>query len=199
LGTGRCGTRSLAKDLGGIHEQQPWFSVEAIAAYWGDEQARELCRAKLERRLASGVPQVDLHQSYLIPIICSVDPDAEFIWLVRHPMTCIASFVAGGAWSRMNNDSESLWRPRYGWPVGLPRFDKALHYWLNVNVLLERELVASGHPWRLVRTETLVAHKNVYPKSRAFVWKPEEAARVMDETAGLWLRLLALVAAQAGK
>lgn len=192
LGTGRCGTRSLAADLGGMHEMKPWFGPEAIAAYYGDPSCRSLCVEKLKVRLDTGVPQVDLHHAYLIPLIVEVDPDADFIWLIRHPLTCIASFLAGTAWTRTARDSETLWRPRYGWPMGTQRVDKAITYWIMVNNLIERDLAACGRPWRLVRTETLRAHENQYPLSREFVWKPGEAANVMDRTAALWLRLLAL-------
>lgn len=186
IGTGRCGTRSLARDLGGVHEPKPHYGPEATLAYWGSPAARQRCWVRLQSRLALGVPVVDLHHSLLIGLICQVDPQAEFIWLIRHPMTCVASFLAGGGWTAQNGDGATLWRPQAGWPDTYTRLDKAIRYWCEVNALIERGLEACGRPWQLRLTEELVAHDNAYPKNRQWRYTPEEAAQVMDACGGAW-------------
>jgi hypothetical protein len=197
LGTGRCGTRSLAAQLGGVHEPRPWFSTEAIRAYYGDAAARATVREKLLGRLALGVPVVsDLHHSYAIPLICEVDPHASFVWLVRHPMTCIASLLAGGAWTAQNDNSATLWRPADGWPAYWSRLIIGMHYWCSVNRAIWVELDRCGHGWVIQETESLTAHENKYPASRAWTWRPEDAAAIMDMCAQLWLRLRGLLVSQ---
>ena len=112
-GTGRCGTRSLARVFGGVREPQPWFEAEPVEYALGRRDHEPFLRQRLTDRLALDVPAVvDLKHSYLIPLIVGVDPDARFIWLVRHPMLCIGSFLAGGAWT------ERDWHGRLGTTYG---------------------------------------------------------------------------------
>ena len=167
--------------MGGAHEPQPWFGQQAIDAFYGEPSARAQCHRKLADRLALGLPAVvDLHHSYLIPMIAEIDAGAEFVWLLRDPRTCIASLLAGGAWTRMNNDSATLWRPRDGWPVGETRLGKAIAYWIAVNQIILRDLQACGRPWEQRLTEQLTAHENRYPGSAAWQYTPAEAALVME-------------------
>jgi len=185
VGTGRCGTKSLAADLGGLHEPKPWLGAQSVAAYYGDEGAYRWCRARLEERLALGAPAiVDLHHSWLIPLICQVDASAEFIWVMRDPAGCVASFLAGNAWSKPTGWA-NLWHPYEGWPEAFSRFDKALGYWAEVNLIIGAALAVCGRPWEQRRTSELTAHLNRYPTSGQWRFSDEEQQRL-----ALWRELL---------
>jgi hypothetical protein len=189
IGTGRCGTRSLAVELGGVHEPQPWFGPESVAAYWGDHAAQAACQQRLAARAALPVPVVsDLHQSWLIPLICEVDSQAHFIWMIRNPAEVVASFLAGNGWTAQNQYGASLWRPQGGWPESLSRFGKALTYWLEVNRLIAHDLQACGAPWERRLTSSLQAHENRYPTSPDWRFTPQETARLVEACGGLWAR-----------
>jgi len=183
-GTGRCGTKSLAADLGGLHEPKPWLGPAATAAYYGDEAAYRLCRERLHERLALGVPVVDLKHSLLIPLICQVDPEAEFIWVIRDPAGCVASFLAGNAWTKAHA-WPNLWHPHGGWPEAFSRFDKALGYWCEVNLIIGAALAVCGRPWEQRRTVDLTAHLNRYPTSPQWRFSAEEQQRL-----ALWHEVL---------
>jgi hypothetical protein len=185
LGTGRCGTKSLAADLGGLHEPEPWLGAESVPAHYGDEAAYRVCRDVLQSRLALGAPAVvDLHQSWLIPLICQVDAQAEFVWVIRDPAGCVASLLASGAWTTPSK-WPTLWHPWEGWPEGVSRFDKALGYWAEVNLIIGSALAVCGRPWQSRRTADLQAHENRQPASAEWVFSAEEHKRL-----ALWHEVL---------
>lgn len=187
VGTGRCGTKSLAADLGGLHEPQPWLGPDAIEAYYGDREALERCTGKLAGRLALGAPAVvDLKQSYLIPLICEIDPAAAFIWMVREPLALVRSMLAGGWWTEKNRYGAWLWRPPEGWPEAATRFDKIVTYWCEVGRLIERDLAACGAPWQRRLTSELSHHENKYPSSPGWQLTDAETARVAAVCGPLW-------------
>lgn len=194
VGTGRCGTKSLAAYMRGVHEPTPWLREEAIAAYWGDPVARALCIGKLRSRLRLYAPiVVDMKQSYLIPLICRLDPEAAFVWMVRNPAACIASFLAGGSWTETNQYGAGLWHPRAGWALNLSRFDKAMIFWREVNHLIAQDLAACGRPWQCVRTEELgELRHNRHPASPKWRFTPEEAGRIVEACGVQWDMLRSL-------
>lgn len=190
MGTGRCGTKSLAADLGGLHEPEPWFGADATAAYWGDEQAIKLCRARLEYRLELGAPAiVDLHHSYIMPLICDVDPDASFVWAIRQPVACIGSFLAGNAWSGDPGNWPTLWQPRRGWWGGTTRLQKATTYWCAVNTIIWHELAKGERPWHALPTEALKAHENKRMDVPEWRFSDVDRYRITDRCGPLWWRL----------
>lgn len=174
VGTGRCGTHSLAADLGGLHEPAPWLGAASVAAYWGEAWALERCRDVIRRRLELGAPAiVDLHQSWLIPLICEVDVTAEFIWMLRDPAGCVASFLSAGAWTSPGK-WPTLWQPQGGWPEPVRRFDRAVAYWAEVNLIIWGALTSGGRPWTMKRPADLRAHLGQGPLSAEWVFSPAE-------------------------
>jgi len=165
-GSGRCGTRSLATQLGGLHEPEPWLKEEPVQ--WqcdGDTDVRESLIANLTARAKKDTPIiVDLKHSYVIDLICEVDPYAEFIWMLRNPVDCISSLLNGGAWTKTDWHGARKWRPKGGWNDKVCRERRVLTYWIQINNLIHRSLAESGMPWKLVLTESLTAHENVYSK-----------------------------------
>ena len=49
MGTGRCGTKSLARVLDGVHEPMPWIRDEAIRSMYGDQVALARCGRRSAR------------------------------------------------------------------------------------------------------------------------------------------------------
>lgn len=118
VGTGRCGTQTLARLLGGVHEPDPHIIREANEYYQGRHAVLPGLAAKLRARAALPTPAVSDHkQSTVIPLILEIDPTARFVMLVRQPLPGIASFLhrgwyGGGAriWERCRL------RPAAGFP-----------------------------------------------------------------------------------
>lgn len=140
VSSGRAGTQSLAKQLGGVHEPRPWFGTKVVEYRRHPITKREPVMEILRYRHGLGVPVVDLQHSYLIPDILEVDPEAEFIWTYRDPWNCIASFLAGGGWTDQNGWGEDLPSPggcgrTPGWGTAgvYPRIIKAIYHWVYTN------------------------------------------------------------------
>lgn len=196
IGTGRCGTRSLARLLSGIHEPQPWLAEDSVAYAQRGEHADHL-KALLRGRLALDVPAVvDLRQSYIIPLIGEVDPQAQFLWLARHPMLCIGSFLAGGSWTSRDLHGARKLSPAEGWPAGATRLEKATWFWVAVNQRIQQDLERTGAPFEVWLTHELPAqvHENHYEASWDWTWTREQAAHIQDHTATTWLHLQHLAA-----
>lgn len=174
VGTGRCGTKSLAEDLGGVHEPQPWLGEDAILCHYGDKAARSRTMDKLRERFQSRKPCVDLAHSWLIPEILEVDPGAMFIWVIRRPTQCVHSFLAGGSWTERDFHGTRKWYPRAGWPDDFTRFDKACEYWREVNMLIWEERNACPERFGVIQTERLVNHENKYPERIRYEFSDEE-------------------------
>ena len=165
VGTGRCGTKSLAVQLGGMHEPEPWLREEP-ARYKCDRDNyyRESLLEHLRTRSELPVPiVVDLKHSYVIDLICEVDPDATFVW-IRDPVDCISSFINGGAWTRTDWHGSRNWRPFGGWPKEISREMRVVGYWIEVNKMIENSLLKSERDYRLVKTESLTVRENVYAR-----------------------------------
>ena len=112
VGTGRCGTATIAQQLGGVHEPRPSIVKEAFDYYMGNRQFIGELAKKLRIRAAMDTPVIsDNRQSYVIPLIREIDPDAEFIVLIREPRACIASMLHRGAYQR----------PKWYWDIYRPR------------------------------------------------------------------------------
>ena len=184
IGTGRCGTHSLAADLGGLHEPRPWIGAAAVEAYWGDATATAYCREVLLLRLAQDIPAVvDLHLSLLIPLICALDAQATFVWMWREPVGCVGSFLAQGAWTTPGK-WPTLWRPRYGWPESFSRFDRALAYWVMVNEMIAEDLAryAPGR-WQRREPTDLRHHHGRGPQKAAWPFTADETQRLVQAEA----------------
>jgi len=166
LGTGRCGTKSLAVQLGGLHEPKPWLKEEPVQ-YKCDRNmdVRDSLLENLKARSELPVPIiVDLKHSYVIDLICEVDPEAEFIWMLRDPVDCISSLLNGGAWTKTDWHGARKWRPFGGWKDDVPREMRVVRYWIEINKMIEKSLMEAGKGIEIYPTESLTAKENVYSK-----------------------------------
>lgn len=159
VGCHRSGTMSLAEDLGGVHEPQPRFEYDPVSYQHWRESWQEAppfvpdpgfigdnIKGRLVGRLATGKPCVDAAQSYIIPLIREVDPEAEFVWIVRNPFLVVGSLVhASGCWAPHDaSDGRKMIYPKKGWPAGTTRIDKAIYYWRETNRIIWQELCEPG-------------------------------------------------------
>jgi hypothetical protein len=116
IGTGKCGTSSLASYFGGLHEPSPGIRT--------GKRAKEV----LLERINLGSPLIsDMAQHQVIPEIIEVDPDYKFVWLVRNPWDYVASRMAEG-----RNKGKA--------GPGTPTFDAAIRFWLDVNTTINTNL-----------------------------------------------------------
>lgn len=140
VGTGRCGTASLAEKLGGLHEPEPNIVHEATQYYFGNLDIYPTLVNKLkERKKLSTSVIADNKQSLVIPLIREIDPKAKFVLLVREPMSCIKSFYARGAYSEDEHKKrKAIWVdnrliPHMGFPEDWSQFTKCAWYWVEIH------------------------------------------------------------------
>ena len=154
VGTGRCGTKSLAMDIGGLHEPQPWFRQAAQQWWSGDRSKEDEILGILLHRMTLGVPIVDMHHSFIIPLIKRVDDSPYFIWLLRDPERCVDSLLDATTWTlEWYENTNELIRPDWaneGMQMGDPgRQVMAWWYYANVNYTIARELRGCQYEIRL--------------------------------------------------
>lgn len=136
LGTGGCGTLSLARELeDGVHEPRPGLSPSC--------DVLEVLRGRLE----VGRPCVDRLHSLLIPQIRDVDPNSEIIFLIRNPWDCVRSMVATG-----HCDVSSP--PHFPIPRERNPVIRAAIMWTKVNAQIYKD----GFD-RIMQTEDLAVHE----------------------------------------
>jgi len=154
VGTGRCGTLSLATELGGVHEGSPGLG--------SDGPTLEL----LLGRLRAGVASVDRLQSFLMPEIRALDSNAEFIWLLRDPWSCIQSML-----QTMH--------------LGDLDLERATRYWLRVNRTIQKEARVEDTTVRL--TGSLLEHEGQTEVFTRYTLSPEDHDRITLACGEAWL------------
>lgn len=187
MGTGRCGTKSLARFLGGEHEPQPWIRDEGIRAFFGEPVAVSQAKVKLKERLAAGVPCVDLKHSFLIKQIEELDANAAFVWVARDPVATVQSFLSGGSWTVVNQYGRDLWRPRHGWQNMESRIEKAAAHWWHTNMICLNHF-RRHHDTRLILCDELPVRLNVYEDREAL--NVEQVKYVEHKCGDLWREIL---------
>jgi len=177
VGTGRCGTRSLAADLEGVHEPQPWFTDEPVRyLLYGlfEEQIKE----RLKERLSLGVHVVDLTHSFVMPLIREVDPSAVFYWPVRDPFAFCCSILAGWQWTDNADWGVRQLKPPTGWGE-VERLDKAIYHWRRTNaVIFENIDFTNGD--KILLTENLKNWENKYPPDKKLNFTAPEARKIAE-------------------
>ena len=187
-GTGRCGTKSLAKDLGGLHEPQPWFGDLAKKYYYGNtlspEDEQELY-AIIHDRIALNTPTVDVNYSYILPLIDKLDPYAFFVFVFRHPIDCISSFMAGGLSTALAAVHPKLVEDHQKELKRYQQVDVCTSHYKKINSIICGEAPKLSH--KCLYTSELKAHENKHPKSGPeFKLTRAEAKYIMDETSSYW-------------
>lgn len=168
IGTGRCGTATLAHTCCGLHEPRPWIHEVATKYYWGrrDQETLEaLARALTWRHRQPREVVVDLKQSLVIDLIVDIDPDAYFVWLVREPKSAVRSFMSYEYFCRQF-DTEPLkalryemdkWRtmPEEGIPEDWSLPMTCMWYWNEMNTVIFETLKKTGAPFEILLTTEL--------------------------------------------
>lgn len=193
VGTGRCGTKSLAMQLEGEHEPKPWLEHEPAHYARGilspGEELHLLANLSDRSRLITPII-VDMKHCYVMDLIEKADPDAAFIYLVRSPFDCIASFMLGGAFTEQDNKGNSKLQPgRPGWKDEVPvsRLLKVSWFWRGTNKRIMDHFLVTKRPFAVLYTDELTTHANVYVK-KDFSFTREEATNVSNFTSMQWGR-----------
>ena len=102
VGSGRCGTKSAAEGLNGIHEPNmdpSVFLASAVSHGWmPEDEARKIMDSFEWPDVFS-----DYKQSELIGVTSVLWPEAQYLWMVRNPADTVASMVANN-WYRPSDD-----------------------------------------------------------------------------------------------
>lgn len=172
VGTGRCGTGSYAKQVGGVHEPKP-----AIFRYVHDwimgEGEEEWVLSTLMKHMVYGKPLVHNRYSLVIPQIKKVDPKAEFVWLIRKPKECIESMASYGFFGERKDGVVDDTRP-------VPKNDmfsswslikKNAWYYRWLNALIKKDL--NGDAYKVIKTEDIGVRENVGEREE-FNWTEDE-------------------------
>ena len=174
VGTGRCGTKSLAKSLGGLHEPKPWFTDEPKKWYLSGTYNFPLNRMIIERSQLRVPVVVDFKQAYMMGLILRLDITAKFIWVIRDPVSCIRSMMKGKWYAQ---DEPNILEPWSGWDEGQSPLSKCIWYYRTVN-----EHIYKYKRWvKLVYfTEDLPEWENKYPADITYEFTEEELTRIHD-------------------
>lgn len=181
VGTGRCGTKSLARLLGGLHEPAPAIVAESRDFYFGRRRSLPRLLEKLARRAALPTPAIaDNRQSYVIPLILEVDFTAEFVLLVREPRTCIASMHGRGAFQRPKWywDRHRI-APRTGFPNDWTPVMKLCWSWIETHRVILSSLGAANV--RILLTSDLPGTLENASAARPALTFSETEQRFFDE------------------
>jgi len=167
-GTGRCGTLSLARQVGGEHEPSPGIGPNCDV------------KAVLRTRLARGVPSSDRLHSLVIPQIYEIDPEAKILWLLRDPFSCVRSMLQTGHLDVEDSPyfplpSDTLTEPA----------QRAAWVWCHINSQIWDSV--QGRNYELIPTENLHRHEGA---SRKIVDLSEYRHLQVEKVAGdLWRAL----------
>lgn len=178
LGTGRCGTLSLANTLLDqtdsvcLHEPEPSLIEEAAAYRYGELDAQHIRDLLLRTRVpvVNGQFYGESNQTLalIIPLLSETFPDARYLWLIRSGLDVVASGV-GRAWYtgagaghkpyERCNAIEKRWIDHRieGDRCGdvdadtwarMSPFEKTCWYWQYVNRTIEQDLQSYVSPAR---------------------------------------------------
>lgn len=195
VGAGRCGTKSLALLLDGVHEVFPGFNT--MIPEWIQNPTNELedgiCQV-LRYRLHEGKPSVDFAQTYVMDLITKVDPEPMFYWVMRNPVTNIESILRLEWWTQ--TDTWGLYKPAPlgGWKKSDTRLDKAIWHWIFNNRQVMQKIWDEDwhHPIQYYEAKELKVHEHKDPRGKPWALTPEEIEIIVDRTAKTWsqIRLL---------
>lgn len=160
LGTGRCGTHSLAREIGGLHEPNKPIMVQTARAANGNNDAICRVRAQLKSFVDEGKPIVNLHFVPVLPLILEVDPDPSFVWVWREYVDVMQSQLqpAHRYWEEGYRDWTEFMYPFNEWRF-MPNYfqeEKGLWYWTAVNTeILRYMMLVERDAWHILHTDQL--------------------------------------------
>ena len=107
VGSGRCGTYSIAKafkEMGYQSEHERWCTTTIQAGCWFATGRMSYTEARiLLENIEWGQVEVDAKLSELVPVLADVFPDAKFLWVTRDPEQVEQSMITRG-WYRESDD-----------------------------------------------------------------------------------------------
>ena len=158
IGTGRCGTTSLADLFSQSsncicpHEPEPRLIAEVTQYLYGDLPQIELEKLLLKTRgrkiQGKQYGEASNVLSGAIPAIVSAFSDAKFIWLIRDGRDTVSSMKKLNWYSPMRTDMWNSWRYRadrlglmtsFEWNR-MTSFEKCCWNWSYKNNLIQTEL-----------------------------------------------------------
>lgn len=157
VGTGRCGLKSCAVQLGGYHEPEPRFTREpAIWLHTGKGESG-VCDVLLQRMSYHVIS--DVQHSFVIPLIRKVDPKAFFVWMIRPEDEFVRSFAHNWMIAAGQGVDFDLSR----WMPQIPRLadvsEKARQFYRIVNRYIG-EFLSEMTRWTQWTTNQLTVHEN---------------------------------------
>jgi hypothetical protein len=175
VGTGRCGTKTLANTLSQlpgvtVHHEFEYNSMTVLARQFAqeeisrDEAAYHLVEILGRDKTEDQVVGYAHHAlSWLLPLLKQTYENGIFLWSVRNALTFIPSalscrWYAGGNGFVQQNFVRGRLYHEEDWDKADP-FQKLCWYWSHLNHFIEMELLdvyAPIHrPWHMVRMEDL--------------------------------------------
>lgn len=139
LGTGRCGTHSLAKVLDGVHEPTPKYMKEGADYHRTGEGEQAVINILLNRmkRYKNDKAIVDLHNVPILDLIERVDPKAKYVLVWREFNKVWRSQQLPGHqyWEPGYRDWDQFISPPDGWSPKDERHKKAFGFWHACNLI----------------------------------------------------------------
>ena len=166
VGTGRCGTMTMAVALGGLHEPRPWIHEEATR-YWRGDRSKELLdrlENKMMHKLRTELPIMDLKFSYIIPFIKRrIDPEAKFLWMIRNPHEFVRSAIAKNWYKRTEDNCKWVlwdldrWRitPGGGFDDDCSQVFKCYWYWWATNRCIDFHIAETKSEFKVIFTHNM--------------------------------------------
>lgn len=159
VGTGRCGTHTLAELLEIPHEPRPKPMVEGVEWWQGRRNKEEILPIIRDRMRWGGC--VDLHNVPILPLILEMDPESTIVWVWRGFEKVAKSMTKPGHdyWGKLKRDWSEFLYPRGGWPERYTREDKMFWYWCTVNMFIyENVILLPRTRWRIHEADRLEHH-----------------------------------------
>ncbi len=175
VGTGRCGTKTIAHVLNGSHEPKPRIIQEANEYHLGDWQSLDALKQKLNVRAQLDTQLISDHkQSLVIPLIAKLDPTAHFVVLFRDPISSIQSFVRRKWFRRASIWECNRLRPWQGFPEDWTQPMKCTWLWCETYRVILTTIIDQSY--ELLETQELgKTVLNASPKSSSLKFNARES------------------------
>ena len=153
VGTGRCGLHNYTALHGGFIQSNKDWKQLVIRRHHGEEWNRAHVEEVFKWRMGLDYPCIaDCSQFMFIDVIREVDPEAEFVWLIRNREDCIKSFMR-----RIGEDDRI--HPK-GWEFKTERKRELIEwYYDEVNLIIAEKLM--GAKYEKLSTEDMPRAKDV--------------------------------------
>lgn len=157
VGTGHCGTRSLAQWLDVPHEPKRGELGDHMKTYFGSLPPELEQRLRQMLSTTEGRGMVDSHLSPLIYLIQQADPEARIVWVWRDYPHVRRSHMRIGVRQFVNTI-----HPTGGFNDWLSLEDKVWWYWYTCNMGIYQQLLNFKRDhWVIVEADRLPVREGV--------------------------------------